>query len=330
MPAFFHIGIDISKMTLDIAVLKEGALLLTYKIDNKENALKEFLVLLRNHHHLTSENAIFCAEHMGIYADFLRNVLTQKNMRLCLESPLHIKLSMGIQRSKSDVLDAIRIAQYAYKNSADLRFWKPPRPPVQQLRTLTAIRKRLVKIAAMLKSPKKLEKYYLSEFNRKSLGDYSKATFSAIKQDLKVVNAAIKATFHSDPQLQNLLDIITSVPNVGIVIATELVIITNEFKEINCPKKFASYCGIAPFAKNSGTTLKRRPRISPIANKELKTILHLASLGATRTKHSRFRDYYDRKVAEGKNKMSVLNAVRNKIVAVIFACVRENRLYEET
>jgi transposase len=31
--------------------------------------------------------------------------------------------------------------------------------------------------------------------------------------------------------------------------------------------------------------------------------------------------YYERKVAEGKNKMAVINAVRNKLIHRIFACV---------
>ena len=40
--------------------------------------------------------------------------------------------------------------------------------------------------------------------------------------------------------------------------------------------------------------------------------------------------YYERKVAEGKNKMSVINAVRNKLVHRIFACVLQNRKYENS
>jgi hypothetical protein len=41
------------------------------------------------------------------------------------------------------------------------------------------------------------------------------------------------------------------------------------------------------------------------------------------------KDYYQRKVAEGKNKMLVLNAVRNKLIHRIFACVKQNRKYEK-
>lgn len=40
-------------------------------------------------------------------------------------------------------------------------------------------------------------------------------------------------------------------------------------------------------------------------------------------------EYYQRKVEQGKNKMSVINAIRNKIIHRIFACVRDNRKYEK-
>ncbi len=41
------------------------------------------------------------------------------------------------------------------------------------------------------------------------------------------------------------------------------------------------------------------------------------------------KEYYVRKVREGKNKMSVLNAVRNKLVLRIFSCVKQNRMFEK-
>jgi transposase len=329
MTTTFHIGVDISKLTLDVAVLKDGVLLLTSKIDNTEAGVRQLLATLKSDHQSIPENTVYCSEHMGIYGKFLVDVLIRKEARLCLESPLQIKLSLGIQRTKSDVLDAIRIAEYACKNAATLKFWKPPRPPVQKLKTLMAIRKRLIKMGGMLKNNKKVERYFLSEPSRKAIGDYSQATLTAINADVTVIDREMTDIINLDPHLHNLVQIITSVPNVGPIIATEMLIITNEFRDISCPKKFASYCGIAPFAKSSGTSLKKNPRVSHIANKDMKSILHLAALGSARPGQGKFKAYYARKVSEGKNKMSVLNAIRNKMVAVIFACVRDNKLFEE-
>ena len=175
-PTFF-IGFDISKLTLDVAVLKDATLLQTRKIDNSESAIKQLLIALKSNHRCTPDNTIYCAEHMGLYRKFLTDVLTLKQARLCLESPLRIRLSLGIQRGKSDVLDAIRIAEYALKNVATLKFWTPPRPPVEKLKTLMHLRKKLTKMSSMLKNTKKIESYYLSETGRKDIGVYTHSTF---------------------------------------------------------------------------------------------------------------------------------------------------------
>jgi len=56
----------------------------------------------------------------------------------------------------------------------------------------------------------------------------------------------------------------------------------------------------------------------------MKKLLHMAAL-AVISKKGQLKDYYDRKVEQGKNKMSVINAVRNKLIHRVFACVRDNR-----
>jgi transposase len=65
-----------------------------------------------------------------------------------------------------------------------------------------------------------------------------------------------------------------------------------------------------------------------MANKTIKTLLHLCATSAVHAK-GELQDYYRRKVAEGKNKMLVINAIRNKIVLRIFACVNNDRKYQE-
>lgn len=113
---------------------------------------------------------------------------------------------------------------------------------------------------------------------------------------------------------------------IGTITATQLLIATNEFKDINDRKKFACYAGVAPFTKESGL-FKGKASVSHFANKKIKTLLHLSALVAI-VHNKELKTFYKRKVEEGKNKMSVLNAVRNKLVLRIFACVNQNRKYD--
>ena len=64
------------------------------------------------------------------------------------------------------------------------------------------------------------------------------------------------------------------------------------------------------------------------ANKKLKQLYHMAALSVVRSEGV-MKEYFERKVAEGKNKMTVINAIRAKLIATIFALIRDNRKYEK-
>jgi len=95
---------------------------------------------------------------------------------------------------------------------------------------------------------------------------------------------------------------------------------------MNDARKLACYCGVAPFEYSSGTSIKGKTRVHHMANKKLKCNLHMASLTAIKLDEE-IKTYYERKVAEGKSKLSVLNAVKNKLLARVVACVNNQRMY---
>ena len=60
----------------------------------------------------------------------------------------------------------------------------------------------------------------------------------------------------------------------------------------------------------------------------LKKLLHLAALSAIQCSEE-LKTFYNRKTQEGKNKMSVINAVRNKLISRVFACIKDKRMYQK-
>ena len=107
-----------------------------------------------------------------------------------------------------------------------------------------------------------------------------------------------------------------------------MIIVTGEFTKISEPKKFACYSGVAPFPHKSGTTIRGKTRVSNLANMNLKKLLHLAALSAIQCDEE-LGTFYKRKTQEGKNKMSVINAVRNKLISRVFACIKDKRMYQK-
>ncbi|MBK7689722.1 MAG: IS110 family transposase [Bacteroidetes bacterium] len=103
-----------------------------------------------------------------------------------------------------------------------------------------------------------------------------------------------------DEELKNIFELVTSIKGVGKVLATELLVYTHVFR-MNNAKQLACYCGVAPFTHTSGTSIKGRTGTSNFANMNLKSTLHLAALSSTRYVPD-IKQYYERKVAEGKSK----------------------------
>ena len=119
-----------------------------------------------------------------------------------------------------------------------------------------------------------------------------------------------------------------SISGFGQVIASKLIVATQGFMRITNPRSLACYSGIAPFEHRSGTSIKGITRVSHLANKDLKKMLHMAALVTIR-KGNIMHDYYKRKVAKGKSKMSVINAVRNKLIHILMACIKNDTIYQK-
>lgn len=323
----YFIGIDVSKVTLDFAVAKDNQILFHQQVSNDPKGITQFLKELRQHTKATISQCLFCMEHTGIYNNPLLKALHPLSANIWVERAVHIQESIGLTRGKTDQVDAKRIALFAYKNRDEVRLWTPPRAVIVQLDRLTAQRARLVKVIKILQTPLTDSEGFIDKADRKANQQACSASLKSLKTDLKSVDKSITELAKQDPELNRLFERVTSVVGVSQTTAAEIIVTTNEFKAISNPKKFACYAGVVPFERSSGQR-KGRPQVSHRANKKVKSLLHMGAMSAVQ--HcAQLRAYYERKVKEGKNKMLVLNNVRNKIVLRIFACVREDRNYDE-
>jgi len=324
----FFIGIDVSKNELDFSVQQGKCFLFHKEIINDPEAINTLLKQMGKLQGFSINHAIFCMEHTGIYSNHLLSCLYRKKANICLESATQIKKSLGNLRGKNDKVDSMRIATYAYKNRDELRLWSPRREEILQLAHLSSTRSRLIKAKKILKTPLKEYGSFVKKKTVKQNTDVCNKALNGIEASLENVEKAIIIIINADPELKRLFTLVTSVVGIGKVTAIQLIVTTNEFKDINNAKSYACYAGLVPYLEESGV-FKGKGRISHMANKKVKTLLHMAALVAIQY-NDELRLYYERKVnVEKKNKMSVINAVRNKLVQRIFSCVRQNRKYEK-
>ena len=318
----YYVGIDIAKATLDWAVYDGRTVVFQTSTANTVGGVKIALRLLKTLPGRKPDQAVFCMEHTGIYNAHLLDFLHKLHFPIWLESSLQIKKAGGLQRGKTDSIDAQPvcrrgIAEYAYRFRDQLRLWEPPRQVVQQLAMLSAARQRLIGVYNQLAGPLAEQQNFVNPALQKKLFKSCQTSLAAIDKDRQAIDKAIDQLVESDDQLRQLFALLTSVSGIGSVTATEVVIATNEMKTISDPKKMACHAGVAPFNYQSGSSVGGRPGVSQHrtggpARKGLKSLFHLAAMSAIRMK-GELQDYYQRKIKEGKNKMLILNAVASAI-----------------
>jgi len=323
----YYVGIDISKGTLDWAVFDGRSIVFCTSTDNSAPGIKSALNQIRGIPGLLPQQTVFCMEHTGIYNAHLLGFLHKADLPVWLENSTQIKQASGMQRGKSDSIDARRIAEYAFRFRDRTRLWEPPRQVVQQLAFLSAARQRLIQAHKLLAVPLAEQESFVGATLQKQIRSTSKKSLVAIKDEMKAIDAQIKALIQGDKRLKELFDLIVSVPGAGPATATEILVSTNEMKAITSAKKMACHAGVAPFEYSSGSSIRGRTRVSHQARKRLKSLFHLGAMSAIQ-RRGELQDYYQRKVAEGKNRMLVLNAVRNKIIHRIYAAVARGEKYD--
>jgi len=322
------LGIDVSKLTLDIAVVKEGKMLHEEHIANDQKELRSFLKHLQKNLSILAQEIVVCMEHTGIYNYKALDVLCKAGISVCLEPAMQIKKSQGIVRGKDDKVDARRIAQYAYKNREELRFYHPDSKTAQKLKALLSCRERLINVKMQLEVPLQELVGYTDSDIVKTLKVTNNPLIQCAQKQLHKIELQIDELIKQDQGIRNQYEYVTSVVGIGKITGLNMMISTGFFQRITDHKKFACHSGVAPFRHESGTSIRGKMRVSKMANMNMKKLLHLAAMSAIRSS-GELKEYYQRKVAEGKNKMSVINAVRNKLISRVFTCVNQQRLYQK-
>ncbi len=317
------LGIDVSKKTIDVNLYCKRDYL---QFENTVKGYKALLVWVKRQTGLAMDQVLICFEHTGLYSLPLAVFLTGQNITFCMEPSLQIKRSLGLVRGKDDKVDARRISEYAYLRRKLLKPFVLPSLSVLRLQKLLSLRERMVKQRAGYISSLKEHKCKLKQKDYELYFSTHKKMVHYLGKQIETIEKEMKELITHDEKMNELYLLMVSVKGVGFILASTLLVATNCFSSFSDSRKFACYAGIAPFEKQSGTSLNMKSRVSHYADKRIKSLLNLAALAAIRS-DPELRAYYQKRVEMGKSKMSTLNIVRNKIVHRIFAVVKRRTPY---
>ena len=309
----YYTGIDVSKKTLDYCIVNSSSseLVLQGKTTNTEEGMSALIKKLKGKK-VDLNKVFFCFENTGIYSVLLSLFLSQQEYDYAQVPALEIKKSKGITRGKNDATDARDIAFYSLRN----------RIPSNEILTLKALLSEREKTVESIKSfsmskenigflPPEVSAFWVEGNDRmiKQLKEYHSA-----------LDAKIEDVIANSTELSRQKELLMSIPGIGKTIAVYMIIATKGFTSFKNSRKFACYAGVAPFEYSSGTSIKGRTKVSPFADKKMKSLLHMAALNAVRC-DTELKTYYQRKKLEGKHSLLILNNVKCKLIGRAFAVI---------
>lgn len=320
-----YVGIDISKLKLDACLITNTDFQQSYLLVKNDREGIQSIITSAIELEPNIEDILFCMENTGYYGMPLTVELSNINAHYWIVPGLEIKLSKGISRGKTDKTDSKHIALYAISHLHKLRRSSLPEHDLLKLHLLHTERDKLVKTIGIFNAFKEFDKL-LPITAIQWIDKTNNSIIDKLEASLKSIDKQILRTIKNNPVMQMQFELITSVPCVGAVTAAYLIIVTRCFKSFESWRKLACYTGIAPFPYQSGTSVDGPKRIHSFGNKKLKALLNSCAVCAM-THDWELKKYYQRKRKEGKASMQVLNAIRCKLLARIFAVINRQTPY---
>ena len=330
------IGIDFSKEKIDVAIifaegLTETSMRLFNEFKNSVSGYKQLVKWVEESSNETEPSLwLFCGENTGDYSKPLCNFLYGRGFDMWLENAKSIKDASGIRRLKSDRADANMIAEYAMRNYDKAIIYEPLSESLSQLRELFLYRQMVVRHRCSFQVRRGEKRLNMEKSPVKTMISQSgRHIVTELNKEIEKIDKRIAELIDSDDELAQVFNIVTSIPGIGTQNAVCLMVYTDNFRRFNFDsRKIACYYGIAPFGRDSGTSVHTDPHVHYMANRQIKAMLSQAALSAAKF-NPVIASYYSRLIERGKKRQIVLNNVKNKLVHIVTAMVRNKQLFDK-
>lgn len=268
----------------------------------------------------------YVMEATGVYHQKLAYYLVDNGCEISIVLPNKISNYIRTLELKTitDKSCSQAIAQFGLERKLDK--WAKPKSIYKELQQLTRERNQIVQERSVIKNQIHAEKTE-SEPNQKSL-ERMQARIRFLNSQEKEIKADITDIVSKDPDLKQVINNITTIPGVGELTAVIVLAETNGFELIRNKSQLSSYAGLDVKEKQSGTSVKGKPRISKKGNRNLRKSMHLPSLTAVKWDEN-FKNIYARLISKNGIKMKALVAVQRKILELIYILFKNETVYDK-
>lgn len=309
-------GIDLSQTKFDVSFKDEKGNLKSIIVKNTLSGIEKFLNKI-------GPDSILCAEHTGVYGEFLVFLALLKNIKISLIPGYEIKHSLGLKRGKSDKLDAIKIREYGERFNDKLHFINIESEALKELKEIHSLRTILVQERKMLRTKEKGKEYL--PYNSIFVKNVTKEILFKLDEQIDKLEKEIFNLITLNEALYLNFKLVTSITGIGQVTGCELIIKTGNFKRISTARKAASYAGVCPFPNSSGKMVKKS-KVNPLSDKSLKSLLFLCARSAVKW-NKEYQLYYIKKGLEKKPYYLIMNNVANKLLRTVYSIIDSGKIY---
>ncbi len=258
-------------------------------------------------------------EATGSYSEDLHEFLCESGETVSVENPVKVKSFSQVQmmRTKNDAVDAAVIARYAWIIKPALT--PPIEPSIKRLR-------------ALMRHVEHLTGRRAQEANRLE-GAKDKLVIKSINAIVKRYDQEIEKTMeeisrHVDdnPKLKAKRDLLTSIPGIGKKLSGQILC---EIKsDAVSVKAQVAHAGLAPRQRISGSSVRGKTQICKMGNARLRKALYMPTMSAIQY-NPHIREFYNKKVSQGKHKMVAVCACMRKLLVIAIAVLRNGVPYRE-
>jgi len=279
---------------------------------------------------IDSSEWLFCGEDTGYYSQVISRYLTEKGYFMWLQNPYSIKHSEGgIRRGKDDKADSAAIADYAHRYEDKAHKYEIPSKQAEELHLLITRRDAYVRARQVIQSgtneiPKRSKQGDSINLIKAS----AKHLIMEINNEIDRLEAQMEELVKEEEDMQTNYEILRSFTGIGIVNAMCFIAYTDNFRKFDLnARKIATYWGVAPFGKDSGKSIHVDPHVSHFCNHKLKAILSNAANSAI-VWNPVIVPYYERLGKAGKCDGIRKNNVKNKVIQIITAMIRDKKKFD--
>jgi transposase len=311
------LGIDISKGSFDVALLKERNRVKRAKFDNTAAGFAQLSEWLESQ---DSEPVHACMEATNTYGHALARYLYHQGHQVSIVNPTRIKGygKSQLSRTKNDAADAALIARFCRDLKPTL--WHPAPDEVAKLQALT---RRLEALDQMMTQEK----------NRRELCDDDglRADIDAHIEFMEAQETALKKRLQQHIQAHDRLAeqqvLLESITGVGTQTAVTVLGEIGSIETFGSARQLAAFAGLTPQEFQSGSSINGKTRLCKIGHARLRKALYFPALVMIRY-CPEIQAFRQRLLAAGKQKMQVVGAVMHQLIRIIYGVLSSGKKFD--